>query len=275
MLSTGRIGLAMLLGVLASPAGAQVANLPVETGQPVVGEVSNLSVETGQVASGPRKSAGVVFVLGGIGGLDPVQLWAPVAIWCADLPHEVRVFEWTHGKCRLLRDLQDTRYLCAQGARLAAEVLAIKSREPARPIYLVGHSAGAGVILAATEHLPPATIERIVLLSAAVSPGCDLTAALRATRCEVVSFHSKFDRLTLGVGTSLFGTVDRIYCVSAGAEGFVLPDGLDAEGRKLYERLVQVPWTMRWFFESFYGGPHHGTCMPVFLARRVVPWLMP
>jgi pimeloyl-ACP methyl ester carboxylesterase len=239
-----------------------------------VGVVLLLVLGGGRAAANPE-AAGVVFVLGGIGGLDPVQFTAPLALCCAGLPHEVRVFEWTHGKCRMLRDLQDTRYLCAQGARLAEEVLAYKSRHPERPVYLVGHSAGTGVILAATEHLPPATLERIVLLSAAVSPCFDLTAALRATRCEVVSFHSTFDRLTLGLGTCLFGTVDRIYGISAGVEGFLPPEGMDGEGRKLYERLVQVPWTMRWFFESCYGGPHHGTCMPVFLARRVAPWLMP
>ncbi len=218
---------------------------------------------------------GIVFVLGGIGGLDPIQTWAPLVLPHAGVPHEIRVFEWTHGKCRVLRDLQDTRHLCAQGARLAEEVLAIKSREPWRPIYLVGHSAGTGVILAATEHLPPATVERIVLLSAAVSPGFDLTAALKATRREVVSFHSTFDRLTLGLGTTLFGTVDRLYVTSAGAEGFVVPDELDAEGGKLYERLVQVPWTMKWFFECCYTGPHHANCMPLFLSHRIAPWLMP
>ncbi len=244
----GRLGLVVLL-----------------VGQPAVGQADNL----------PHEEAGIIFVLGGIGGLDPVQFWAPLALKHAGLPHEMRVFEWTHGKCRLLRDLQDTRHICAQGARLAEEVLAIKAREPGRPVYLLGHSAGTGVILAAAERLPPATIECIVLLSAAVSPGFDLTAALRATRREVVSFHSTFDRVTLGVGTCLFGTVDRLYETSAGAEGFLVPGGLDEEGRRLYERLVQVPWTMKWFFESFYGGPHHGTCMPLFLSRRVAPWFLP
>jgi pimeloyl-ACP methyl ester carboxylesterase len=218
---------------------------------------------------------GVVFVVGGIGGLDPVQASAPAALSWAGLPHEVRVFEWTHGKCRLLRDLRDTRHLLAQGARLAGEVRAVKAADPARPVYLLGHSAGAGVVLAAAEHLPPGTLERIVLLSAAVSPGFDLTDALRATRGEVVSFHSAFDQLTLGLGTTLFGTVDRVYGASAGVGGFEVPPDLDAEGRQLYGRLVQVPWSMDWFFECCYGGPHHGTCMPLFLARRVAPWLVP
>ncbi len=108
-----------------------------------------------------------------------------------------------------------------------------------------------------------------------MSPGFDLTGALRATRGEVVNFHSSFDRLTLGLGTTLFGTVDRVYGASAGVAGFAVPADLDEEGWHLYARLVQVPWSMEWFFECCYGGPHHGTCMPLFLTRRVAPWLLP
>jgi pimeloyl-ACP methyl ester carboxylesterase len=214
-------------------------------------------------------------VVGGIGGLDPVQVSAPLTLPLAGVPHEVRVFEWTHGKGRLLRDLQDTRYLLAQGGRLADEVRALKEESPERPVYLMGHSAGAAVVLAAAERLPPETLERILLLSAAVSPGFDLTAALRATRQEIVAFHSTCDRLTLGLGTSLFGTADRVYGPSAGLDGFELPDGLDDEDRHLYGRLVQVPWRIDRFYECCGCGPHHGTCMPLFLARRVAPWLMP
>jgi hypothetical protein len=230
-------------------------------------------VAPGAARANPRP-AGVVFVVGGIGGLDPLQGSASAALSWAGVPHEVRVFEWTHGKCRLLRDLWDTEHLLAQGARLAEEIQAVKAQDPRRPVYLLGHSAGAGVILAAAGCLPPATLERIVLLSAAVSPGFDLTVALQATRGEVVSFHSTFDRLTLGVGTTLFGTVDRVHGTSAGACGFSVPAG-DGEGCRLYRRLVQIPWTMEWFFECWVGGPHHGTCMPLFLSRRVAPWLMP
>lgn len=237
--------------------------------------VGLLVILVGGPARANPDQAGVVFVVDGIGGLDPIQASAPGALARAGLPHEIRVFEWTHGKCRLIRDLQDTRHLLTQGARLAREVKAVKDTDPARPVYLVGHIAGAGVVLAAAECLPAATLERIVLLSAAVSPGFDLTGALRATRGEVVNFHSSFDRLTLGLGTTLFGTVDRVYGASAGVAGFAVPADLDEEGWHLYARLVQVPWSMEWFFECCYGGPHHGTCMPLFLTRRVAPWLLP
>jgi pimeloyl-ACP methyl ester carboxylesterase len=216
---------------------------------------------------------GTVFVVGGIGGLDPIQGAAPWALRRAGVLHKIEVFEWTHGKCRLLRDLQDTSYLLGKADDLADTIRATLAREPGAPIYLVGHSAGAGLVLAAAERLPPGSLERIVLLSAAVSPSFNLVPALRATRHEIVSFSSVCDRFCLDWGTSLFGTVDRVYGPSAGLHGFTIPPYLDAEGKALYDRLVQVPWRWQKFFQ-FGAGTHHSPCMPSFLANQVAPWLM-
>lgn len=217
---------------------------------------------------------GIVFVVGGVGGLDPLQACAPWTLPRAGVPHVIEVFTWTHGICRPLRDLQDERYLLVQADRLACLVREARQREPNRPIYLVGHSAGAGLVIAAAERLPPASIERIVLLAAAVSPAYDLRGALRAARCEVVSFNSTYDRLCLDFFTSLFGTVDRVYGPSAGLDGFQIPAHLDDEGERLYRRLVQVPWRLEMVWKCT-DGWHNGSCMPIFLAYRVAPWLMP
>jgi pimeloyl-ACP methyl ester carboxylesterase len=222
----------------------------------------------------PSSPRGVVFVVGGIGGLDPLQAWAPWALPWAGVGHEITVFRWTHGICRPLRDLQDTTYLLARGGELADAVRAVQKRQPARPIYLIGHSAGTGVVLAAAENLPPASLERIILLSPAVSPTFDLCPALRACRGGIVSFNSAFDRFMLHWGTGTFGTVDRIYGPSAGCCGFQVPEPLDDEGRKLYDRLVQVPWSWERLLD-FCGGLHNSTTMPIFLGRQVAPWLRP
>jgi pimeloyl-ACP methyl ester carboxylesterase len=218
--------------------------------------------------------AGTVFVLGGVGGLDPLQATAPWAMPIAGVPHRVEVFLWTHGILRPLRDLQDIRHLLKQADRLTDRVLEELARHPDRPIYLIGHSAGAALILAAAEKLPPASIERMILLAPAVSPSYDLRPALRATRHELVAFTSTYDRLCLDWCTSLFGTVDRVYGPAAGLDGFREPEDLDEEGRGLYRRLVQVPWRLPMMWQGT-DGWHNGACMPIFLIHRVAPWLMP
>jgi pimeloyl-ACP methyl ester carboxylesterase len=230
-----------------------------------------LPADPGPVA--PPKP-GVVFVVGGIGGLDPLNLWVPLTLPRAGVPHELRNFQWTHGKCRLLRDLQDIRHLTVKGSELADEVRALKEADPGRPVYFLAHSAGTAVCLAAAEQLPPGTLERIVLLSAAVSPDYDLRPALRATRGEVVAFCSSWDLFFLAWGTSQFGTADRYYGPSAGLKGFRPPADLDEEGRGLYGKFVQIQWRPGQMLQ-FCGGLHHSPCMPIYLSNSVAPWLKP
>src|SRR5690349_1882076 len=92
---------------------------------------------------------GVVFVAGGVGGLDPLGAWAKLVLPWAGVPHEVREFAWTTGFGRLVRDVQDTRNLQVKADRLASEVLLFKEAHPNSPVYLVGHSGGTGVLLVA------------------------------------------------------------------------------------------------------------------------------
>lgn len=189
------------------------------------------------------------------------------------MTHEVRDFVWTHGWGKMFKDLQDAPYLASQANRLAEEVRQAKLAEPDRPIYLVGRSGGAGLVLLAAAQLPPATLERIILLSAAVSPTCDLRPALRATRHELVSFYSSFDWFVLGWGTTKFGTADRVHGPSAGLAGFVRPDDLDAEGQELYKRLFQIRWVPSMLTEGFDGGHVFGTSTPAFVTKELAPWL--
>jgi pimeloyl-ACP methyl ester carboxylesterase len=215
---------------------------------------------------------GVVFVVGGIGGLDSVGRAAVHVFPQMGLPHDIRDFVWQHGTGHFLKDLQDADYLVEKATELAAEVRRVKAADPDRPVYLIGKSAGAAVVLFAAEQLPPASVERMILLSAAVSSNFDLRPALRATRNEVVSFYSRYDWLVLGVGTTEFGTADRVHGKSAGLFGFVKPTDMNAQDAALYSRLVQVPWSIDMMSGLNLGG-HQGTSMPGFLKREVSPWL--
>jgi pimeloyl-ACP methyl ester carboxylesterase len=233
-----------------------------------------LAAQQGTAAPEPVKpSSGVVFVVGGITGLDPLYMMAKLTLPKQGVPHELREFDWTHGKMRPLRDLQDTRYFEAKAGDLAALIRDQLHREPDRPIYLIGHSAGAAMVLSAAAMLPPASVERIILLSPAVSPEYDLCPALLATRAEIVSFNSPYDRFVLDLGTSIFGTVDRRYEAAAGVDGFEIPANLSETDREMYQRLVQVAWRPEKLLE-LQGGLHNSSVMPIFLAKQVKPWLM-
>jgi pimeloyl-ACP methyl ester carboxylesterase len=156
---------------------------------------------------------------------------------------------------------------------LADLVRAAKVEDPSRPIFLMGHSAGAALVLETASQLPAGTIERMILLSAAVSPSYDLRPALRATRGEIIAFHSPLDVFMLHFATTMFGTVDRYYVDAAGMVGFHVPDDLDEDGRQLYARLVQSGWKPEMCLERRCW--HNSTCMPLFLGLQVTPWLMP
>jgi hypothetical protein len=213
-------------------------------------------------------------VVGGVGGIDIVGKASQWALPRSGVNHEVIDFVWTHGKGRIFKDLQDTRYAMQKAEELAEYLRSRKAAEPDLPIYLVGKSGGTGLVLAAAEQLAPRTLERIILLSAAVSPTYDLRPALRATRFQIVSFYSPHDQFILGWGTSQFGTIDRWYGPSAGLKGFVIPTDLNPTERALYERLVQIPWSARLIWQGHTGG-HIGTSLPGFVGKEVAPWLKP
>ncbi|MBL8795696.1 MAG: hypothetical protein JNM56_17455 [Planctomycetia bacterium] len=228
----------------------------------------------GPLRAAPPDTCGVAYVVGGVGGLENLKLAVQVALRMEGLKHEVVLFEWTHGKGKILKDLQDSRHYAGKIEELADELKRAHWADPDRPIYVIARSGGAGLALAAAERLPEGTLERIILLSPAVSPQYNLRPALRACRHEIVSFHSDLDVVVLGWGTSQFGTSDRHYCNSAGRVGFRKPDASDPEGEQLYRRLVQVRWTPAMLLTGHTGG-HVGSALPTFLAREVTPWLKP
>ena len=121
--------------------------------------------------------------------------------------------------------------------------------------------------------LPANTLERIVLLAAAVSPTYDLRRALQATRGEIVCFYSSHDQIVLNFGTRHFGTIDRVYGPAAGLHGFRVPSMDFSEADlELYRRVVQIPWTSRNLLE-LNNGSHMGSALPAFLSAEVAPWL--
>lgn len=182
----------------------------------------------------------------------------------------VEAFHWSHGPCRVFADLHGQGRHRAKGKELASAILAQRQICPMGKIYLVCHSSGAAVGLAAVECLPPGSIDRIILLAPALSPRHDLRCALRRS-CEGIDvFTSRRD--VIGRVLALVGNADGSYVVSAACVGFttISPDPCDV---KLYAKLRQHHWQSCMTGSGHCGG-HFGCTRIEFFRTYVVPLLV-
>jgi hypothetical protein len=216
----------------------------------------------------------LVLVADGVGGLDLCGTGLRYVIGAERLPYAVELFPWGHGFGRWYADLTDVVNRDQQARLVAETVQRYRADQPADPVFLVAKSGGAGVVVKALELLEDDSVERAVLLAPALSPGYDLTRALRAVRRELVVFWSPLDMVILGAGTWLFGTIDRVKTVGAGMVGFLVPVGDDPDPERVrqYAKLRQVRWHPG-MVATFYFGGHVGPDCPLFLRKYVVPLL--
>jgi hypothetical protein len=213
----------------------------------------------------------LVLIADGVGGLDLCGTGLRYVASSLQLPYRVRVVSWGHGFGRWYADLTKTENRDARARELAVEIAESRARAPATRVFLVGKSGGTGIVVGALERLEPDAVEAVVLLSPALSPGYDLARALTAVRREMVVFWSPFDVIVLGLGTILFGTIDRVRSVSAGLVGFRRP-GPDDLRHAVYAKLRQVRWRPEMAATGYLGG-HVGPDSPAFLKKYVVPLL--
>jgi pimeloyl-ACP methyl ester carboxylesterase len=214
---------------------------------------------------------GVVYSVDGAGGFQASSGALRQVIEKEGLPLRVEPVVWSHGWGRVVADQTDYDHARAQGRCLAEQVAAYRRACPAGAVYLVGHSAGCAVILAAVEALPPRAVDRVILLSPSLSADYDLRPALRGVRCSVEVFLSRRDLFYLGLGTSVLGTADRRWSAASGRVGF-RPAVATAEDAALYAKLRQHSWHPCLMWTGNWGG-HYGGYQPGFLRAYVVPLL--
>ncbi len=209
------------------------------------------------------EGVGLVLVADGVGGAELCATALTYAVPAAGLGLEVRSVRWGHGLGRWYVDLVDLTHRRDRALAMAAEVVDYRDRRPGRPVFLVGKSGGAAVVVEALAALPDDAVEAVVLLAPALSPGYDLGPALRAVRRELVVFWSPLDWMILGLGTLAFGTADRVRSPAAGLVGF----------RASSTKLRQVRWRPAMGATGYWGG-HLGIDLPSFLGRYVAPLLV-
>jgi pimeloyl-ACP methyl ester carboxylesterase len=230
--------------------------------------------QVGYAGPPPAEPEAVVFVLNGVGDFRATSDALRRVVGEDGLPLHVQTFEWSHGYGRVLADHVDFAHCRREGARLAAEVLCYRRPQaggPPLPVYLLAHSGGCAVALAAAEQLPPGALERVVLLSPSVSAEYDLRPALRCPRRGIDVFHSDHDRAYLGVAVGIFGTADRRWTSAAGRVGFQVPATAQDP---LFLKLRQYPWHPS-AARAGHDGGHFGAHDARFLRASVVPLLRP
>lgn len=216
-------------------------------------------------------NADVVFVADGSGDFRTTSKMLCEAVSACGDPLRVETFVWSHGYGRMLADHVDHCNHLEEGRRLASLVAAFRQSCPERGVYLVGHSSGSAVVLAAAEAAPPGSIDRIVLLAPAVACDYDLRPALRSVRQGIDVFISRRDLGPLGFGTAFAGTADRRWSAASGRVGFS-PILACPGDELLYAKLRTHPWD-RCVVWTGNRGSHYGTLEPGFVRAYVLPLL--
>jgi hypothetical protein len=237
--------------------------------------IDESSAPPGQASERPGESPrALVMVVGGVGSLDWCGLALRRLLRNKKPPYSIQIFPWGHGFGRWHADLTNVANRDKHARAIAEAIRLYQASQPGCSVFLVAKSGGAGIVVKGLELLDEGTVERVVLLAPAISPGYDLTTALRAVRREMVVFWSPFDVIVLGIGTRLFGTIDRVKTIGAGLVGFRVPaaNSADPDQRREYDKLRQVRWHARMAASGNFGG-HMGPDSPFFLRKYIVPLL--
>lgn len=233
---------------------------------------------TGCQAVPPLPSQPAVVVAGGtyllhlpgIGGDSPFDRWWMNELRLGRAADRVELYDWT---CHdpWIDALQAYARNHREAQKIADRIVDHLGADPRAKIVLTAESGGAGPALWALEKLPAgAMVDELVLVAPAISPGYDLSAALRHVRRTAYAFTSARDWFMLGWGTSTFGTIDGKKCDAAGRFGFVRPPAAD---RAQYRKLVQLPYQSAWA-RWFNFGSHTGAMSPAFARHFLAPLLV-
>jgi pimeloyl-ACP methyl ester carboxylesterase len=213
--------------------------------------------------------------LGGVGGENVGTHFVGEGLTDAGVPCRVVAYPWSRGAGGLffcdLSDIEGNRRIAAE---LADTLCRFRDMHPAVPLVLVGHSGGTAMVVFTLEALPEGVaVDHVFLLGPAFSPAYNLAPALRHVRGHVLSTSSPADFVVLGLGTRVFGTMDRRHEQAAGKVGLRLPENLSAEDRAEYRKVRQARWSWPWLLEGHYGG-HFAWSTPWFAKQYIAPVLL-
>ena len=222
----------------------------------------------GPLVSNNRMDRGLVIVLPGVEGKSYLNEQIRDGLSDGGVSTAILIRDWTLGTAlAIVSEMWESRAR-DKAADLAQYIHSYRLLHPTAPVILVGHSGGCAVAVFALEQLPPGvTVDSVVLLAPSLSADYDLSNALRHVDGTAYSYYSYRDIALLGVGTFIFGTVDRSHAAAAGNKGFNVP----WRSRDLYARkLRQIPWTPQMASAENSGG-HTDWANQLFVRVYIAP----
>ena len=153
--------------------------------------------------------------------------------------------------------------------QLARRITRLRRANPDGKIVLMGLSAGTSLVVSALEELADeVSVDHVVLLSPSISSRHDLSDALRHVRRRLYATHSPHDGLLAGVLSAGLESGRP-----AGQIGFKIPKDLDDERRKLYSKVVNLPWRPGYAAYGWDGG-HVSVTSAEFVRVVIAPRIL-
>jgi len=221
--------------------------------------------------SAVRLERGLVIVLPGIEGRGPLNEAICRGLGEGGVNLAIELRDWTAPLAGPLYNLRAQDRNRRKALEIANRIRDYQSMYPDRPVVLVGHSGGGAMAIWIAENLPHGhTIDGIITISPAISPIYFLQRSLTKCTRGLVNFYSPGDWIMLGVGTTVYGTMDGEHSSSAGRVGFKVPSAGGAP--RCYEKLFQIAHSER-MSESGYFGGHFSSAAAEFVAVYVAPFV--
>lgn len=221
-----------------------------------------------------RMKNGLIIILPGIEGCSSINDSIARGLFAAGLPHSIQIIDWCRFRPWNPLHLVMHRHNRDRARVIADLIISYQSNFPGQPVHLIGHSAGAGMALFVLENLRnDQAVTSVTLMAAAVSRKFAVTPLLSRTKAGIWNFYSPLDLPTVGLGTIIFGTMDRRHTVSAGALGFQMVDSESSSvvseqeaAPDLYQICYDRGMAKLWNF-----GGHFGYTNAVFVQNRIAP----
>ena len=219
-----------------------------------------------------RYNQGLVLCLGGAGGFTGEVGRIRRGLHEAGVQYALEEFHWSRGD--VLKDQMGIEENRRRASQLARRIEAYRWDYPSRPIYLIGKSAGTGIVVWALEDLQPGhRVDGAILIASSLHSRYDLPPALERISGRMYSFFTLADPI-LGLGATLAGTVDRRHGSSGGLGGFKPPKDAGQYTKDLYDStLIQRAWKPTDILEGHMGG-HFGGTNPAFVRKHIAPLLV-